>query len=117
MDARRQQVYNAIFLIDGGEIKRMTDDRAISIEDLAKDIAGYDGDIWMCGDGASLCCDVIGGVKLAPESFRYQSGYGVALAAISKIEAGEICSEAELMPAYLRLPQAERELNNLRKKQ
>ena len=35
MDARRQQIYNAVFLAEGGELKRLREDRAISLEEAA----------------------------------------------------------------------------------
>ena len=38
MDARRSQVYNAIFKIEGGRPVRMTADRPISLEDLASEL-------------------------------------------------------------------------------
>ncbi|MBQ9993222.1 MAG: tRNA (adenosine(37)-N6)-threonylcarbamoyltransferase complex dimerization subunit type 1 TsaB [Clostridia bacterium] len=119
MDARRSQVYNAIFSLDGG-ISRITEDRAISIAELQEELAALSGDIWLCGDGAELCYRTFGeadNIYIAPESFRWQSGYGVALAARDKILRGEVVDAASLMPTYLRLPQAERELNNIKKQQ
>ena len=52
MDARRSQVYNAIFSSDGREIKRLTDDRAISLEELSSNLSKFDGEsIYLVGDG------------------------------------------------------------------
>lgn len=45
-------------------------------------------------------------VKIAPDPLRYQTGYGVCLAAVS---APQLTPE-QLMPMYLKLPQAQREL-------
>lgn len=42
MDARRAQVYNAIFEAAAGELRRLTEDRAISIEELYADLAKID---------------------------------------------------------------------------
>ena len=110
MDARCQQVYNANFLIDNGEITRLCEDRALSIEDLANDLQNYDGKIVLVGDGAELCYNIfkdkLDNIHLAPEHLRYQNAYGVAFAAMNK----ELLSAEDLMPTYLRLPQAEREL-------
>ena len=116
MDARREQVYNALYRVgNGGEINRITEDRAISITKLAADISQLDGPVWLCGDGAELCYNKlkaeIDGLELAPEECRYQSGRGAALAAI-RTGAYAAVGAAELQPVYLRLPQAERELNN-----
>ena len=37
MDARRSQVYNALFRAEGGKLTRLTEDRAISLEELKKE--------------------------------------------------------------------------------
>ncbi|MDE7124669.1 MAG: tRNA (adenosine(37)-N6)-threonylcarbamoyltransferase complex dimerization subunit type 1 TsaB, partial [Eubacterium sp.] len=54
MDARRMQFYNALFKAENGEITRLCDDRAISLEDLKKDLEKYEHVI-IAGDGAKLC--------------------------------------------------------------
>ena len=107
MDARRMQFYNALFEIKNGKAVRLCDDRAISIDDLKNDLEKYEKVI-IAGDGACLCYDNLGidNIILAPEDKRYQCGQGVALAAENK----EKISAAALMPVYLRLSQAEREL-------
>ncbi len=107
MDARRMQFYNALFEVKNGRVERICDDRAISIDCLKKELSEYDNVI-IAGDGAELCFNNLGldNVVLAEESRRYQNGIGVSRAAENKkrITAGE------LMPVYLRLSQAEREL-------
>lgn len=109
MDARRAQVYTATFENDVKPI-RLTDDRAISIADLTQELKQIDTTVWLCGDGAMLCYesmkDCVPNIKLAPDLMRYQNAYGVALAAMD----AEPVSADELLPVYLRLPQAEREL-------
>lgn len=101
------QFYNALFEVKNGEIHRLCADRAISIDDLRKEISGYDRVI-AAGDGAVLFCENIGldNVILADEEKRWQNGVGVSKAALNK----EKISAAALMPVYLRLSQAEREL-------
>ena len=103
---------NALFEIKNGKAVRLCDDRAISIDDLKNDLKKYEKVI-IAGDGARLCYDNLGidNIILAPEDKRYQCGRGVALAAENK----EKISAAALMPVYLRLSQAERELK-LKKK-
>lgn len=112
MDARRMQFYNALFEIKDGKVSRLCKDRAISIDDLRCDLKKYDKVI-IAGDGAKLCYDNLGidNAVLAPEDKRCQCGLGVSLAAENK----EKISASALMPVYLRLSQAERELK-LKKK-
>ena len=107
MDARRMQFYNAVFEIKNGTVKRLCKDRAISIDDLRKDLAKY-SKVIIAGDGAKLCFDNLNldNAVLSPNDKMYQCAQGVACAANSK----EKISAAALMPIYLRLSQAEREL-------
>lgn len=110
MDARCNQVYNALFDNTCGEVTRLCDDRALSIEDLGKELNNFKSEVILLGDGAELCYNSFkeqnGNIILASESRRYQNAVGVALASQNK----ELISASELMPTYLRLPQAEREL-------
>ena len=112
MDARRQQIYNAVFRADGGELTRLREDRAISLEDAAADLTGLDGPMFIVGDGARLCFDFLReqGIpcQLAPGHLRLQSAVGVGLAAWRQWPEGAVSAQ-ELTPVYLRLSQAERE--------
>lgn len=108
MDARCNQVYNALFRISGGNITRLTPDRALMCEELSKEL--YEKysleNIIIMGDGAKLFYPYVKNIsKIACEGRLYQKALGVAL------EAKEFITPKELNPVYLRLPQAERELN------
>lgn len=113
MDARRQQVYNALFRVRNGMIERLTPDRAISLDELSDSLTEVDGNIILVGDGAQMCYNAIGQahprMNLAPEHWRMQRASGVALAAWQRLQAGKAETAAGLMPFYLRLSQAERE--------
>ena len=119
MDARRQQVYNALFSSDGQNISRLCEDRAISIEALTEELKkNLHKKIYLAGDGALLCYEAmretLPDVKLVPEHLRYARGTGVAMAA-QRILAGEgAVSPDRLVPAYLRPSQAEREKTELK---
>lgn len=111
MDARRQQIYNAVFLADGGALERLREDRALSLEEAAAGLAGLDGPMTVVGDGAQMCFEFFTArgidCRLAPVHLRLQSAAGVALAAWWR--RTETVSAQELTPVYLRLSQAERE--------
>lgn len=111
MDARRGQLYTAVFAIQQGEIKRLTPDRAISYEEFEQDVISYGKKIWLCGDGYDMVKRLLP-AELAhhtPELLRYQSAYSVAQAALAAYKAGVRTTDAELRPVYLRMSQAERE--------
>ena len=107
MDARRMQFYNALFKAENGKITRLCEDRAVSLEELKKDLEGYEKVI-IAGDGAELCYKNIAleNAVLADENRRFQNGIGISRAAENK----QTVSAEELRPSYLRPSQAEREL-------
>ena len=109
MDARRSQVYNALFRIEDGRPVRLTEDRPIALTELAEELCAYKERVFLVGDGAELSFRVLSELGLpcvlAPENLRMQSAWGVAMAALDK-EPGNADS---LLPVYLRLSQAERE--------
>ena len=114
MDARRSQVYTAIFRVRDKEIERLSDDMAISIDELARKVCEYSSEkIYLSGDGAAL---VYNKLKENPslcveldEEKAAQNAYSVAQCAYRAYLAGESVSDSELRPTYLRLAQAERE--------
>ncbi len=115
MDARCQQVYTALFEIDArGEIIRLSDDEALTLDELKSRLIAIDRPIVFVGDGAQICCtafaDTLPNSSIAPISSRYQSAANVAAAAMRKLQSRETVSDTALLPSYLRLPQAEREL-------
>ena len=105
MDARRNQLYNALFEIKNGMPIRLTEDRAISLEALVSDLRADGRTPFLVGDGAHLCKAALEDAVLAPENLRMQSAWGVAMAAMDKPDT----SADALQPIYLRLSQAERE--------
>ncbi len=113
MDARRSQVYTAIFHADKGELTRMEEDMAISLADLKEKIKNFNQPIFLVGDGAVLCYNTlleeVPGLVLPPEHRMHQRAAGVALAAQAMADSGDPGNAAELTPNYLRLSQAERE--------
>ena len=113
MDARRSQVYNALFEINQGRITRIREDRAISLAELAEELQTLQKPIFLVGDGSNLCYntlrEAVPGLVCPPEHRMHQRAAGVALAAKAMLDRGESCDGASLQPNYLRLSQAERE--------
>lgn len=120
MDARCQQVYHAAYRQTAIGRERLSPDEAVTLEALETTLLRYQqevaGDlpILLIGDGASLCYETFVGkiphLRLASPQLRQQRASGVAAAAWAHLSAGGALTPAtELVPAYLRLPQAERE--------
>ena len=104
MDARRSQVYNALFRAEGGELHRLRE---------AADLRSLEGPIHLVGDGALLTWQSLGesvpGLHLISEHLRQQRAAGTALAGWHAVLLGKAENAALSVPNYLRLSQAERE--------
>ena len=109
MDARRSEVYNALFRIEDGRPVRLCPDRAISLSALTEELRERGEAPFLVGDGAELASAFFREQHLEhrvpPENIRWQNAWGVAMEAAGK----ELCTSQELLPVYLRLSQAERE--------
>lgn len=116
MDARCNQVYNALFKICGASVTRLCDDRALMCDELKPEIAelAKNGEkIIITGDGTDLFYKYVSdieGVSPAGELQKFQNAASVGLCSEELFKKGETVSPDKLLPVYLRLPQAEREL-------
>lgn len=115
MDARCSQVYTALFDKRDGCTHRISEDAAITIDVLCPQLKDIDRPIVLVGDGSEICYDrlkdAVPQLYLSTPSIRFQNAASTAVVAERKYLAGDTVSAAELLPVYLRLPQAERELN------
>ena len=113
MDARRAQVYNALFYVNQGTCTRIREDRAIALADLGEELKKLEEPVFLVGDGSILCYNTllesVPNLVLPPEHRMHQRASGVALAAREMLARGEAADAAALTPNYLRLSQAERE--------
>lgn len=112
MDARRGQVYNALFSCAGGQITRLTPDRAVGLDQLAEELRKDPRPKIILGDGGHLCAGYLSeaGIpcRLAPPHLVMQNAVSVALEAEVLAAAGGLVPPQDLAPVYLRPPQAER---------
>lgn len=114
MDARCNQVYNAIFKVNETKVERIIEDRAISIDELNEELKRYKENVNIIGDGAVLCynklSEYFSNINVISENLRYQKASSVAQIAFNQFKKGSFVKASELLPKYLRLPQAQREL-------
>ncbi|MCL2580417.1 MAG: tRNA (adenosine(37)-N6)-threonylcarbamoyltransferase complex dimerization subunit type 1 TsaB [Oscillospiraceae bacterium] len=113
MDARREQVYTALFESTGGQTLRKREDEALPLSELKTVLAALaPTPVLLAGDGGSLAFGTLGDlghVSLAPERILHQRASVVAQIAGQMAVDGQLVSPGGLAPGYLRLPQAERE--------
>ena len=115
MNARRQQVYNALFDGNGASLSRLCEDRALAITELGNELMQKypDRSVYLMGDGAKLVYDALSAslgerLILLPERLIHQSGYNTAQAGLRLYREGVRTTDFELVPVYLRPSQAER---------
>ena len=119
MDARRSQVYTALFLYetdaDGNTVKtRVWEDDMLSAAELSARLSELELPVLFVGEGCRVTRKELHlpHCKEAPEAIRYQSGVSVAQTALAVYEAAEdkgVFTDLALKPTYLRPSQAERE--------
>ena len=103
MDARRAQVYAALFDATG----RISPDEALPIIEMEQRLLELDRPVMFLGDGAAICYETMQkrpDWQLAPAQVRHQRAYGAILAA----QEEDYQSPAGLQAVYLRPSQAER---------
>ena len=112
MDARRDEVYTAVFRAEGDTLTRLMPDSAMPVTALEAWLAEHAAgeDFLAVGDGVPVLQK---GLSLPftppPAAIAEQHAVGVAQAALAAYNEGARGTDATLAPIYLRLPQAERE--------
>ncbi|NLT58435.1 MAG: tRNA (adenosine(37)-N6)-threonylcarbamoyltransferase complex dimerization subunit type 1 TsaB [Clostridiales bacterium] len=108
MDARRGEVYNALFERRADGLHRLCEDRALPVAALAAELRPHPGPIYLMGDGTPPCLEAmreLPGLSAAPPHARLQRGLAAALL----FDPARAAPASALAPFYLRVPQAERE--------
>lgn len=110
MNARRKQVYTALFRSENGSITRLSPDEAIAISLLDERLQAYGEPIRLVGDGYDITEALLTHPIIpTPHRLRHQSAYSVAQVALQHLGSDADFSDTALAPSYLRLSQAERE--------
>lgn len=113
LDARRNQVYNALFQ-GGNNLKRLCDDRALGVDELIEELKGYNQPVIFLGDGVLAYGDEIKSALgdmavFAPVAQRLNSAASVCQAGMELYKEGKTVAYEDITPQYVRLSQAERE--------
>jgi tRNA threonylcarbamoyladenosine biosynthesis protein TsaB len=102
LDARKGEVYCALFRWDGAAMCREWDDDALAPEALA---ARLTEPTLLLGEGAVAVASPY--ARLAPPHRRVPSAAAVGVLGVARFRAGQVVSAAELSPFYLRPSEAE----------
>ena len=113
MNARRSQVYTALFRSDGKNVTRLMPDSAMAISELDAVLADYSKgeEVALVGDGYNITEQGFykTALRYVPERLRHQSAFSVAEVALKCYRDGNYGTDSELCVDYLRPSQAERE--------
>lgn len=122
MNARRSQVYTALFRSDGRTLTRLLPDSAMAITELDGILSEYGEPVAFCGDGYTITVSALEKTSavFVPDRLRHQSAYSVAAVAYRSFLNGETVTDTQFKVTYLRPSQAEREMmekNNNKKEE
>ncbi len=113
IDARRDHVYNALFLQTEQGLQRLTADRIISLDDLKTELQAQLSSypIYLIGDAAKTAKEKMQlPLEIAPAILCQPNAESVASVALASLLKNErVCDDITLSPVYLRPTQAERE--------
>lgn len=111
IDARRHELYWAIYLQVPGGVQRVSEYELGTPADLVNELEARGEDALVCGDGALRFADefaVLGPhVELAGPAHSSPSVTALAELAIARYAREEFCTPAEVLPMYLRQSDAE----------
>ncbi len=113
MKARAELVYTCTYKSDGYGLEQLCDERIISCDQLAEELAFGGTEVLLCGDGAADFFMTYRSpmFTIAPPQGRIQNACGVCLAALSK----EPVTADELEVSYLQKVKAEKDLEDKNK--
>lgn len=107
MDARRAQTYTATFSVKNGKVEQITEDRAVAVEELEKEILSFVAQgkqVIVLGDGSYLLSELV-----AQQVVLFAKPLILGRSVAKAAEKINPVSAKELGLHYLRLSQAERE--------
>jgi len=114
MDARREQVYNALYKWVDNTFYIIEDYRALALEQLIEELKARNEKVMFTGDGVpvfkeKLMSELGELCEFAPLSCRLQRASAIAELALQRAKEGQVESYLTFKPFYLRKSQAERE--------
>ena len=114
MDARRNQVYTALYKWEAGKLQRLIPHDALDMNEYLEIIKEKNEKVIFLGDGIDCYRDKIKEIlgenaSFAPEFLKLQKASVLLEISREKYEKGEAINAAEFVPLYLRKSQAERE--------
>lgn len=114
MDARRNQVYTAVYRYADEELVPVIEQKACVLDEILAELNALQQPVVLLGDGvdaykAQIQAGLTVKYRLAALHQNRQRAGSLATLALQKAKNGRMMPGSELVPEYLRLSQAERE--------
>ncbi|MBP3754983.1 MAG: tRNA (adenosine(37)-N6)-threonylcarbamoyltransferase complex dimerization subunit type 1 TsaB [Lachnospiraceae bacterium] len=114
MDARRDQVYTALYSFKSGKLITHIEGEAVSVDEMIDRINSLGKEVIFLGDGADAYRQILESkvtvpYLLAPAHLNRQSAASVAVLGSVLFAEGKTVNADDHSPTYLRVSQAERE--------
>jgi tRNA threonylcarbamoyladenosine biosynthesis protein TsaB len=108
LDAKRKQFYVATFKNIDGELTKATTDFLISVPEFIRRFGGGAEPIWLLGEGLKYYKDAFtaDGVQFVDEQYWPARARGVYSVGRKMAKAGRFADAVNLVPFYLRRPEA-----------
>ncbi|MBV8951926.1 MAG: tRNA (adenosine(37)-N6)-threonylcarbamoyltransferase complex dimerization subunit type 1 TsaB, partial [Actinobacteria bacterium] len=110
LDARRHEVYFALYLPVPGGVQRVSGYEIGSPDDLVGELAARADEVLLAGEGALLYRDrfaTLDRAELAGPGFAWPRAAALLELATARYEREDFCSPSEVQPMYLRKSDAE----------
>jgi tRNA threonylcarbamoyladenosine biosynthesis protein TsaB len=110
IDARRNEVYYALYLTVPGGVQRASDYEVGSPDDLAAELEARGEDSLLCGDGAlrfAGAFEHVKGTELAGPAHAAPSLAALSELAVARYQREDFCAPDDVLPLYLRKSDAE----------
>ncbi len=110
IDARRNELYYALYLTVPGGVQRASDYEVGSPDDLAAELEARGDESLLCGDGAlrfASAFEDVKGTELAGPAHAAPSLAALSELAVARYQREEFCAPDDVLPLYLRKSDAE----------
>jgi len=112
IDARNKRVYTSVFTSEPQQklLKRIRDDKAVEVKSLIEDLRKYKKGKVIFGSGTDSYYEIFKKANLDNTKIIYKirnfGGYNLACLGYKHLSAGQDTDYSELVPKYLKKPQA-----------
>ncbi|HEY1740013.1 MAG TPA: tRNA (adenosine(37)-N6)-threonylcarbamoyltransferase complex dimerization subunit type 1 TsaB, partial [Acidimicrobiia bacterium] len=110
VDARRAEVFHALYRAERGRLARVADDAVARPADAALELLEHGEPVLLCGDATARVAEHAGDtarLRRAGDAFNAPSPQALVALTCDAVERDAVCAPAAIQPRYLRKSDAE----------